>query len=519
MRLPSGSQGRVFKCVACGALVERDGVISSAPGAPAVPAEERSGEESADSSEHLMSLFVEKGLISKEQARLAQSEHLRGREKIFETLLRLEMITKEQLHTMLSREPGTATINLAHFTIDSHLAELLPSSMVLKHWVLPIDRLGRSVTIAMVCPVDMEAIATVESQTNLRVRPMLCSMGDFLEAACKHYRLDELEEDVESLANVTLLRREGVDAGARASQRPEDTHADGIQGSEPVTGTQSAVAPAAPGKSVVAAYAGRDLDDALSQLTGLAIPARILNQVDAVVGAESEGLRQVVCAVGGSPPFVANVLCTANSIAYGLSGSVDSIPMAVALLSGQAVAVLAANAPKMSPNQERQWHHLTQYLRHSAEIAAILALDCGRIVPNVAYCAGLLHSVGSYALGEVAPDEYHRIDPHLVGAARLHAESQIFGMNHVEAGALLCKAWNLPEVLREALQNYPTPEAAREYQDIANTVFIASRVASPDGKLNRARLPECQHAFKALDIDSNSVLTALENTTIGTVEV
>ncbi len=519
MRIPAGAQGRIFRCVACGALIERDG--TQAPATPAAPPSDDSGSALSAGDEQLLGLFIEMGLITKEQAALARTELHRDKEKIFETLLRLDIIDKDQMHSALSREPGTATINLAHFTIDARLTELMPVDMVLKHWALPIDRLGRSVTVAMVCPIDMEAVSAVEAYTSLRVRPMLCAMDDFLDSVNKHYRLSDQESDIMELGNPALLRREGVDVerASSAPASPGDSDRPVSKQSAPrqAPGEGAALSPAA--YKHVAAARFKDLHETIARLDRLAIPARVLNQVDAVVGPESEGLRQVVCVVGGSPPFAADILATANSVAYGLSGSVDSIPMAVALIGEQAVAVLAANAPKVPAGSERQWFHLTRYSRHCAEIAAVLALDCGRIVSNVAYCAGLLHGIGSYALGAVAADEYRMIDPRLIGQARLHVEEQIFGLGHAEAGALLCESWNLPEILRESVRWCATPDKAGEYQDIAYILYIASCLSSSEGEVNSQRLPECQDAFKFLRIDPNLALDTLNKATIGVAGV
>lgn len=479
MRLPAESTGRVFKCVKCGALVER----AAAGGAKT----DAGSLFSAQSKELLASIFIEAGLITREQAQTAMRDRDAAHEKFFETLIRLEFISKEQLHSYLSHAPGIATINLAHFSIDRRSTELLPVDVILRHWVLPMDQMGRSVTVAMVCPLDAEAISVVEKLTGFRARPMLCTLDDFLTAVRKHYRVPgETEVQPGDVAHPAYLRREGIVTDAAKEKNKEK------------------------GKETRIIYPGNDAPQAaLEAFERFPIPARVMNQLDAVVGVEGDGLRQVVAIAAASPQFAAILLGTANTSAYGVPGRVDSVPMAVAILGEEAVALLAANAQKLSSANERQWFHLSRFSRHCADIAALLATECGRIVPNVAYCAALLHSVGSYALGEIDPEEYRKIDPRLTGVRRLRAETQVFGIGHAEAGGVLCARWNIPDIVREGIRHYPDPAKSEDYKDIAYVLWIAAQLAGSESEVRKDGISDCQEGLAFLHLDPKRILQAL----------
>lgn len=469
MRVPAGAQAKVYKCVKCGALVQTGRgtpppVKSSEPVAPPKPSGPKP----------IADLFVDMGLVKREQVDEAQ-EKQQPNEKLFETLLRLEMITKDALHEKMSKE-GHPAISLSHFTIDRDLTDLVPLDVVRKHWVLPASSLGKSLTVAMVCPVDMEAFKAVEEVTGgMRIRAMVCKVDDFLAAVRKHYRMPDSQDIV--------AEKEG-------SAAP--------QGEQPAETTSSLMYPG-----------DETIRQALAELERLPIPTRVMNQVDAVVGVESEGLRQVVSVVGNSPSLAAIVLCTANSTAYGLPKNVDSIPMAITLVGEQAVSVLAANAPKLPMANEAQWKGLTHFSRHCAEIAAVLAIDSGSVTPNVAYCAGLLHTLGSYALGTIDPDEYGKIPADIFGEKRLHAEKQVLGMGYSEAGALLCEHWGLPEVITACLRYSLTPEEAGDFRAAATVVYIASNLASPEGEINQEGLAKCADAMKSINVDPAEIAGTL----------
>jgi len=475
MRVPADSPSLVFKCVRCGALVEREGVGKAGAAGNGTDDKSKSGSGGVDV---LLEVFLSGGLINEEQKRVVQAEYQPDKERIFQTLFRLEFVTPEQFHAFMAKESGTAVINLAHFNIDRHLTELIPYEMILKHWVLPIDKLGRSLTVAMVCPMDTDSIAVMEQYSGLRLRPMLCNVDDFRHSLDKHYRRHTEQE--ETLPSHLAPRAPAVVA-------------------------REAV------EAIVEPAKGRDdILETLARIEALPIQSRVMNLVDATVGTGPQGLRQIIEVVQKSPPFAAKLLCTANSQAFGLPGNVESIPMAVALLGDEAISMIAGVLPKCSSATERQWFPLNRFSRTAAGLAAVFAGACGRVVPGVAFCAGLLHGIGIYALGEVDPEEHRKIDPRLVGTARLGVERKMFGVTHNEAGEVLCRNWNLPEIICAAIGAYPDPSQSETFRDIAELVFIATQLATAEGNVDREGLSRCAQSFAYLQIDPAGVSGLLE---------
>lgn len=478
MRIPAGSQSQVFKCVRCGALVDRHPTKSRhADGDPSTQAHQ--GE-----NDPLLNLFLNQGLINEEQAAEALAEFVPDKEKIFETLIRLQIITEDQLHAFLAKESGTAMISLAHFTIDRHLTDLIPIELITSQWVLPIDKLGRSMTVAMVCPLDTAAIRAVEEYSGLRLRPMLCKASEFQISLNKHFR------------------HKSKEPGGLTAQPITRTMIPPKKQSE--TPTQEKATTAA---KVV------DFREAIQALDTLPVPTKIMNLVDASVGTDAVGLRQIIAAAQKTPPFTARLLSNANSQAYGIPGQVNSIPMAVALLGDEAISIVTMALPKYTTADESLWNPWNHFSQYVAKVAALFAGGSGRVVPNEAYCAGLLHGIGVYALAAVAEEETKHIDPALIGPARLAVEEQLFKLCHNEAGAILCRRWNIPESIATAVGWYPDPGKAGSFRDLAELLFIATQLATVDGSLNRDALTLCKESFDYLQLGSKDVSTLIEQYT------
>jgi len=96
-----------------------------------------------------------------------------------QAMVELEYLDEEQLITFLVRQCRIPHINLADYDINREIVELIPSEICRSHSVIPVDRLGNMLTVAMVDPLDDEAMEAVTEQCDLNVKPILCSWYDF----------------------------------------------------------------------------------------------------------------------------------------------------------------------------------------------------------------------------------------------------------------------------------------------------------------------------------------------------
>ena len=67
------------------------------------------------------------------------------------------------------------------------LLALVPAEIARKHELFPIDKMGKLLTVGMVCPLDKAAITDVEACTGLRIKPMLCTTADVRKALDRYY--------------------------------------------------------------------------------------------------------------------------------------------------------------------------------------------------------------------------------------------------------------------------------------------------------------------------------------------
>ena len=462
MKVPTGAGGKRYKCVRCGNPVLVPGPAESAP----EPAKEKDAPVARNAPpERVGELLVQEGLISQEQLREALGRQQKEGGKTFEILMGLGYLEKNQLHAFLSRQPGMTSIDLARVTIDRKLSEIVPRKLALECLVLPIDRLGNLLTVAMACPLDTLTIQGIELSSGLKVKAMLCRYDDVQGAVEKYYPSESEMNGVP--ATYELPARFGVGGRTEVGEKLRRLECIGAAGT------------AAPQLASLAGGAGTDFGKLLS-------------------GVEAD------------PGLAALVLCMANSPVYGLPGNVDSLVMALALVGRKGLVRAVTTCSEAGSRGGADLTGLCKRAQRCAAMAVQLAQASGRSAEGVAYTAGLLHEMGRLALMLVAPQKYGELDQSLAREPLLQAEEQIFSMAHPEAGAQLATYWRFPTVLTQAIRSYLSPAEAGDARDLASIVSIASLAAARNGKLAAADLDESKGTLAHLQLTTPKVLQALK---------
>jgi type IV pilus assembly protein PilB len=127
-------------------------------------------------------LLVADGLISREQLQRALEEQKHSNEKIGTILVRQGLIIEDQLIGFLSRQYGIPSITLSQLDIDPEVLRLVPAQIARKYEILPITRLGNTLTLAMADPTNVFALDDVAFMTDLQVMPVVASQGAIRQA-------------------------------------------------------------------------------------------------------------------------------------------------------------------------------------------------------------------------------------------------------------------------------------------------------------------------------------------------
>ena len=108
-----------------------------------------------------------------------------------EVLEREGVITERELATLLSTTLRLRVLDLASFPLDQQIARVLRESIATKYEVIPVALEEGTVEVAMVNPLDQEALKAIEFNTGRRVKAAVATRQEIRDALAHCYRLQE----------------------------------------------------------------------------------------------------------------------------------------------------------------------------------------------------------------------------------------------------------------------------------------------------------------------------------------
>ncbi|MGB9203721.1 MAG: type IV-A pilus assembly ATPase PilB [Terriglobales bacterium] len=153
-------------------------------------------------SQRLGDLLVKEKVITTEQLEQATKLQKESHSRLASALVKLGFLSDEDVTNFLSRQYGVPAINLSYFEIDPAVVKLIPYETAKRYQILPLSRVGASLTIAMVDPTNVFAMDDIKFMTGFNIEPVVASESSILEGIEKAYGVSkeaELEQVMQSM--------------------------------------------------------------------------------------------------------------------------------------------------------------------------------------------------------------------------------------------------------------------------------------------------------------------------------
>lgn len=180
-------------------------------------------------------------------------------------------------------------------------------------------------------------------------------------------------------------------------------------------------------------------------------------------------LKKVVQLVQLEKTITAQCLRVANSPLFGRVRPAESVAAAVMTLGIQRVEDILLTSCFEQVLQPRKWATTpADFWRHSLGCALVCKELAERIDysdPDRAYLAGLLHDIGIIVNSVTYEREYAAVfaEAKNAGVPLDEVERAQLGFTHSESGGMLAKAWQMPELVVEAIEfHHDVKNAPRE---------------------------------------------------------
>lgn len=127
------------------------------------------------SRKRLGEMLVENGILTEEKLEQALIEQKKTGLKLGQYLTRQGVVNEQQIIDLLSQQLKIQKYHPEKFPLDVALVRHIPIEIAQKYQIAPLKKKGRLLTIAMVDPLDINAMDTIEVLTNSEVEPVVCS--------------------------------------------------------------------------------------------------------------------------------------------------------------------------------------------------------------------------------------------------------------------------------------------------------------------------------------------------------
>ena len=132
-------------------------------------------------------ILVRENLVTPQQLRDTLDYQRTSGGRLGSNLVKLGIISDDVITSVLSRQYGVPSINLDLFHIEDEVIKLISQEVAQKYTVLPISKVGATLTLAMADPTNVFAMDDIKFMTGFNVEPVIASETSIVMSVGKYY--------------------------------------------------------------------------------------------------------------------------------------------------------------------------------------------------------------------------------------------------------------------------------------------------------------------------------------------
>jgi len=133
-------------------------------------------------------LLIERGIINAAQLDKALSLQQERGGLIGEILVGLGFTKEEDIAQSLTAQYGFPYLPLSNYDINPEIAHIIPARVAQQYVLIPIDKIGNNLTVAMSNPLNVQAIEDLELLSGCSVQTFVSTSSDIKKAIEKYYK-------------------------------------------------------------------------------------------------------------------------------------------------------------------------------------------------------------------------------------------------------------------------------------------------------------------------------------------
>ncbi len=174
-------------------------------------------------------LLVKGNLITADQLDSARDHQKKHGGRLDSILINLGYVHDEDITSILSKQYGVPSINLSFFEIDQATIKLISPDVAQKYLVVPLSRVGSTLTVATADPTNVFAMDDIKFMTGFNVEPVVASEASITEAIEKYYGTQHAIELKKVYEEISDTDKEPVELDLEANSEDQEVSLDELQ--------------------------------------------------------------------------------------------------------------------------------------------------------------------------------------------------------------------------------------------------------------------------------------------------
>ena len=140
--------------------------------------------------ERLIELLIKQNLLKPEDLQKALQVQKEKGGRLSEILVQMNLISESDLTVCLSQSLGLPPLDLSRVKVDTEVLKIIPGDIARYYQIIPVSKIGNSLTLAMADPLNIFAIDDVKALTGYDINPIIGKPKDIMLAIESYYPED-----------------------------------------------------------------------------------------------------------------------------------------------------------------------------------------------------------------------------------------------------------------------------------------------------------------------------------------
>ncbi len=171
-------------------------------------------------------LLVEENVVSQDDIELALHKQKETGLSLGRILIDMGKASEWEVAATLGKQLNVPFITLSHYEIDKEVLESIPEELVHKYKIVPVDKTGDALTIALADPSNIYLLDELKLLTRCQIIPVISFESDIKEAIQKYYPNQRGGNFEEALKDITDQSVESIEKEPSAGDEIESSDDD-----------------------------------------------------------------------------------------------------------------------------------------------------------------------------------------------------------------------------------------------------------------------------------------------------